>query len=178
MSSRVMTWMADAVFESGSGRRDTELTSMAISCSRLTCLSAPGESSESGVCADARLTRRSAPSATWTGSSLVARRRVRGLGEKLGMVCRGQGDERGTEGRAPKMGESVFEPPREAGRCRIRGFWALLALPGLTGGAILQFKSGRVVRAMYFVSCSVAHQLAEPDLLKYEGFRACAMEQF
>src|SRR5882724_6054721 len=58
-----MTWMADAVSESRSGRRDTELTSMAISCSRLSFLRAPGVARESGCWARARLTKMSPPAA-------------------------------------------------------------------------------------------------------------------
>ena len=81
ISSRVMTWMADAVSDRCSGRRETELTSMAINCSRLIFFSAPGEGNVSGVCADALLARMSAPRAAWTGSSLATRLPPRGLGE-------------------------------------------------------------------------------------------------
>ena len=47
MSSPVMTWTAEAVSERRSGRFDTEVTSMSMSCSRLSLLRVSAEDTES-----------------------------------------------------------------------------------------------------------------------------------
>src|SRR5688572_16872613 len=74
--------MADAVSESLSGRRETELTSIAISCSRLSFFNAPGEGRESGVWAKARLTKSTSPKAMKVGmrsTGPVAKTQLRAL---------------------------------------------------------------------------------------------------
>src|SRR6266446_1187839 len=51
MSSPVITWIAEAVVHSGSGRRETEVTSRFINSSMLICLSSWGEAASSLVAA-------------------------------------------------------------------------------------------------------------------------------
>jgi hypothetical protein len=63
MSSLVMIWMAEAVVESFSGRRETEVTSTSMSCSRLSRFNAPGDGRVSGSWAWAGLSRRNEPNA-------------------------------------------------------------------------------------------------------------------
>src|SRR5437879_6466244 len=55
--------MAEAVVDSFSGRRDTEVTSTFMSCSRLKCFSAPAGGRVSGAWARAGVTRWNKPNA-------------------------------------------------------------------------------------------------------------------
>src|SRR6266576_1924777 len=48
ISSWVITWIAEAAWESFSGRLETEVTSRFINCSRVSFFRAPGDAAESG----------------------------------------------------------------------------------------------------------------------------------
>ena len=82
MSSRVMTWMADAVSDSRSGAGDgADLDVHQLLQAHV--LERARRGRKSGVCADTLLTRMSAPRATCTNSSLVHKAPFRCLDEAV-----------------------------------------------------------------------------------------------